>query len=314
MRYIHSRDDQRDIEIADRRVRAGVPSYASLLRQELTARAVARAEAEGVLYVSSTGQTRAVLFRSAEVESHGNFFPVSYRRILRNPEWARRLDKSHTTARRFLVSHDPDHRELDAATSSDALLMSLFCHPQAFAASSRLRKLVNVDRLEELDFGYKPRVPWDTQHVERTEVDLRIADDGGELLLEAKLTGADFQTIARSRLLRYLGASTREGGTDAAFDIERLPAVEGGAPARLRHGQLLRGVLSAHAVPGRRYGLICDARRPDLIEGWYEVLRAVISSELRSRLLLLTWQEIVSALPQTAQHWASRKYGILTAG
>ncbi len=321
LRYIRTRDEWPDDDPDEpntpgpvRPAIARPRPYAALLRQELTARASAWAATNGVPFVCSTGQSRAVLFEADPAGGHGNFFPASYRRIQADPEWRKRLDKTHTTARRFLVSHDVGRRELDAATSSDALLMSLFCHPQALSgAQSSLRRLMGIDAVEQFDFGYKPRVPWDTAHVERTEVDLRIAHAGGELLLEAKLTEADFQTIPRSRLMRYLGATTAgQDSASAAFDLDALDATDSGR-TRLLHGQLLRGVLSAHAVPGRRYALTCDARRPDLIESWYSVLRGVRSSELRSRLVLLTWQEIVATLPLTVQVWAEAKYGIVRA-
>lgn len=40
----------------------------------------------------------------------------------------------------------------------------------------------------------------------------------------------------------------------------------------------------------------CDARRPDLVEAWYRIMRAVRLSQLRCRLKLLTWQELATVL------------------
>ena len=88
------------------------PPYASLLRREITARASAWAQKQGARYECSTGQSAAVLFCEDEDGGHGNFFPASYRRILATPSWRRRLEKAHTSARRYLVAHDPDRREL----------------------------------------------------------------------------------------------------------------------------------------------------------------------------------------------------------
>jgi pimeloyl-ACP methyl ester carboxylesterase len=53
---------------------------------------------------------------------------------------------------------------------------------------------------------------------------------------------------------------------------------------------LIRGVLAAHATGGS-FSVLCDARRPDLIENWHLVMRAVRSCVLRCRLQSLTWQE-----------------------
>ncbi|MCU1313785.1 MAG: hypothetical protein JWM54_1542 [Acidobacteriaceae bacterium] len=271
------------------------PPYASLLRREITARASAWAQKQGVPWQCSTGQSAAVLFCEEEDGRHGNFFPAAYQRILATPSWRRRLRKTHTSARRYLATHDPDRRELDAATSSDALLMSIFCHPSAFTGSSSLRHLLGTEAPERLEFGYMPRIPLITRHVERTEVDLRI----GHLLIEAKLTENDFQTVRRPRMKRYLDVHD-------IFALEDLPC----SGDLLLHYQLLRGALAAHAQPERRYCLLCDARRPDLIDAWYAVMRAVREVELRSRLTVVTWQEIARALPSPLQVWLSEKYGI----
>lgn len=271
------------------------PPYAALLRREITVRASAWAHRQGVPCECSIGQSGAVLFCEDEDGRHGNFFPAAYRRILATPSWRRRLQKTHSSAHRYLASHDPDRRELDAATSSDALLMSIFCHPDAFPGSSSLRHLLGTEAQERLEFGYMPRIPLITHHVERTEVDLRI----GDLLIEAKLTESDFQTVRRPRMERYLNVRH-------LFAMEELPC----SGDRLLHYQLLRGALAAHAEAGRRYCLLCDARRPDLIDAWYAVMRAVRDVELRSRLTVVTWQEIAGALPSPLQAWLSEKYGI----
>jgi hypothetical protein len=92
------------------------------------------------------------------------------------------------------------------------------------------------------------------------------------------------------------------------FAMEQLPC----SGDLLLHYQVLRGVLAAHAEAGRRYCLVCDARRPDLIDAWYAVMQAVRPVELRSRLTVVTWQEIARALPSTLQVWLSEKYGIAT--
>ena len=79
---------------------------------------------------------------------------------------------------------------------------------------------------------------------------------------------------------------------EEVFDVEMLP----------RRGelyesyQLIRGTLAA-AARQERFIVLCDGRRADLGECWYRVLRAVRGSELRSRLSLLTWQELAAELP-----------------
>ena len=273
-----------------------MPSYAAALRQELAARALDLATRQSILHECSIGSVPAVIFREDEQGVHGNFFPPSYRRIRSKPEWDRRLRKAHTSARRCLVSHDRERGELDTATSSDALLMSIFCHPRAFAAGEgSLRTLLGTVYPERLLFGYKPRIPLNNSHIECTEIDLKI----GSLLIEAKLTERDFQTVPRSRVERYRDAAS-------VFDFDALPSRD----TSLLHYQLVRGVLAAFAEEDGRYCVICDARRPDLIDAWYAVLRAIRPYDLRSRLQVATWQEIAEAMPRSLQIWLAAKYGI----
>jgi hypothetical protein len=71
----------------------------------------------------------------------------------------------------------------------------------------------------------------------------------------------------------------------------------------------IRGVLAAYATGGS-FCVLCDARRPDLIEDWYSVMRAVKSCVLRCRLQLLTWQELTTVLSRSLRKFLAEKYGI----
>ena len=270
-------------------------NYANRLREELSLRALSWAEDNELPHEFTVGNQPSVLFRDADDATHGNFHPASYKCIRKKPEWNRRLRKSHTSARRNLVSHDAERSELDTAASSDALLMNIFCHPQAFAAGSSLRLLLATQTPERLQFGWKPRIPLVANHIERTEIDLRI----GDLSIEAKLTEAEFQRAPRAWVERYRDFSS-------VFDVNLLPRTTDS----YLHYQLIRGVLSVYAEQGTRYCVICDARRPDLVDAWFSVARAVRLVSLRSQLQLATWQEIAATLPKTMRTWLSKKYGI----
>jgi hypothetical protein len=173
--------------------------------------------------------------------------------------------------------------------------MNVFCHPQAFGVGSALRILLGTEPPERLQFGSNPRIPLIANHVERTEIDLRI----GDLLIEAKLTETEFQRAPRTRVERYRDF-------ESAFDTHILPQTS----ESYLHYQLIRGVLSACAEQGNRYCVICDARRPDLIDAWFTVANAVKLASLRSRLQLVTWQEIAGTLPKSIRVWLAGKYGI----
>ena len=94
----------------------------------------------------------AVVFEP-DATSHGNFIEASYRRIVARPEWARRLRKVHTAKRQARATGPEERvrewRELDAATSSDALLMNVFCYPRVW--TSGLRALMGVAGSEPVE-------------------------------------------------------------------------------------------------------------------------------------------------------------------
>ena len=89
---------------------------------------------------------------------HGNFLPATYKAILRNPNWRRRLQKVHSQGRKSLPRYESGvRRELDACTSSDALLMNVFCYPGVFR-DGRVCSMLDVKSPAIPDFGFRARV------------------------------------------------------------------------------------------------------------------------------------------------------------
>ena len=129
---------------------------------------------------------------------------------------------------------------------------------------------------------------------DRTEIDMSL----GPLLVEAKLTEGGFQRAPLQRLMQY-------EGLDEAFCVDELPRDRN----MIDSYQLIRGVMGASHL-GCSFVVMCDARRRDLIERWFLVMRAVRHCDLRQRLALVTWQELAAALPGTLQDFLSQKYGI----
>ncbi len=78
--------------------------------------------------------------------------------------------------------------ELDSCTSSDALLMNVFCYPGVFQRGPMVQ-LLGLSTAAELrpSFGFNPGVPRRDAGRD-TEVDLKVED----LLIEAKLTETGF--------------------------------------------------------------------------------------------------------------------------
>lgn len=268
---------------------------AGSLRRELSQRAELYARNHGLPHCLSYVQAPTVCFEHYDNGSrHGNFLPSTYKAILRNPNWRRRLQKVHSQGSKSLPRQENGiWRELDACTSSDALLMNVFCYPGVFR-DGRICSTLDVKPNTIPDFGFRARVPLPNGKFDRTEVDMRV----GDLLIEAKLTESDFQRAPRAVVRAY-----QDFG--AVFEDEDLPQTE----RDFLSYQLIRNVLAAHAS-GCAFCVLSDERRPELIEEWYAVMKCVRPVDLRLRCKVLTWQELAGAVPRTLRVFLGEKYGI----
>jgi len=266
--------------------------WAGALRRELSVRGQQIAVASGSLHELTPAETPSVIFGRSENHRHGNFYPASFRNICANPQWARRLAKVHTGSRRASPRAGWRWKELDCANSSDALLMNVFCCRRR-VENRALCSVLGVSSGLMPQFGFRPGIPLRNGKTDRTEIDMKL----GDLMVEAKLTETDFQTAPTRMIQRYRDL-------DEVFDPEELMTSD-----VVPNYQLIRGVLAASATGGT-FCLLCDARRPDLIEDWYAVMRAVRSCVLRCRLQLLTWQELTIVLSKPLQKFLAAKYGI----
>jgi len=247
----------------------------------------------GSLHELTAGEMPSVIFGCNESQQHGNFYPASYRNICANPEWARRPAKVHTASRRARPRAAWRWRELDCANSSEALLMNIFCCRRTLT-NPALSSMLGVPSGLVPQFGFRPEIPLRGGKTDRTEIDMKV----GDLMVEAKLTETGFQTAPARMIERYRDLSE-------VFDSGEL-MMSGNI---VRGYQLIRGALAAYATGGS-FCVLCDARRPDLIESWYSVMRAVRSCVLRCRLQLLTRQELAAVLPKSLQKFLAAKYGI----
>ncbi len=268
--------------------------YAAELRRELSFRNLRYAQRYKLPSRESYGQPAVVCYLpSDDGLHHGNFLRESYRAILRNVNWRKRLDKVHAQSRTALPTADRRWRELDSCNSSDALLMNIFCYPGTLKSRGVFDAL-GLDRSCQPEFGVKARVPLANGRVDRTEVDMRL----GDLLVEAKLTETDFQSCEKEVVEGYRDFQE-------VFETRYLPREE----SRYASYQLIRNVLAAYAG-GFSFCLMADARRPDLKESWYAVMRSVRIAELRVRCKMITWQELSGELPRTLRVFLADKYGI----
>ncbi|MBT9333141.1 PGN_0703 family putative restriction endonuclease [Paracidobacterium acidisoli] len=263
---------------------------AAQLRREISTRNILRAGKFGH-ELSFSAQPNVIYCEWEGI--HGNFLASSYRRIMANPLWKQRLMKSYTASRYVPRAADRKRYELECACSSDALLMNIFCYPKLLS-SQPLCTLLGVEAGLTPEFGVHPSVPLTENRIDRTEIDMRL----GHLLTEAKLTEGDFQRASVKLLSRYRDV-------EEVFDAALLPIRNG----MVQSWQLIRGVLAAHASSGS-FLVLCDRRRADLIDRWFDVMRAVSHCSLRSRLGILTWQELSAVAPKTVRLFLEEKYGI----
>jgi len=146
-------------------------TLAAALRRDLAERAQRYAQSERLPHCLSYGEPPIVCFAPYERDTrHGNFLQGSYKAIRANPGWSRRLAKVHTQGRRSLPNRDQGRwMELDTCTSSDALLMNIFCHPSV-ARDARVAALLGAEPDMPPQFGYKALVPLVNGKFDRTEV------------------------------------------------------------------------------------------------------------------------------------------------
>ena len=275
------------------RATPSVARYAAALRQEICSRNLTFAKKYNLAHCLSYGEAPVVCYEP-DGDCHGNFLPETYRAIVASPLWARRLKKAHTSARTALPRNDRGFwGELDSCNSSDALLMNVFCCPGVFD-DGHVLSLLGLEQAAVPEFGFKARVPLVGGKFDRTEVDMHL----GSLLVEAKLTEADFQTREKDVVENYRDFSAVFGRRSLPQDKQRYVSY-----------QLIRNVLAAQANECA-FCVLCDARRPDLLQAWYEVMRCVRPMELRLRCKVLTWQELAAVLPHRLQDFLQEKYGM----
>lgn len=267
--------------------------YATTLRRELSERNQEYAKTHGLASALSRGGQPVVCYEPAG-ELHGNFHTQSYACIRANAGWRRRLAKAHTAKRTALPPNERGFwAELDSSNSSDALLMNIFCFP-GLIESPAVRHLLGIESAAVPTYGWKARVPLAEGKFDRTEVDMLL----GDLMVEAKLTETDFQTRSKEVVKRYRDIKK-------VFALSDLPQTR----ESYQGYQLIRNVLAAYAN-NYSFCVLLDQRRPDLIEMWFAVMRAVKVHALRLRCKVLTYQELAPVLPDALQAFLAEKYGI----
>ena len=268
-------------------------SWSGSLRIALSSLARRYRDEQGLPAYESLGENPVVLFEKfAGGSRHGNFRDASYAAILASDQWRSRLQKTHQRTDALPPEKRGSAKELDSCTSSDSLLMNIFCHPNVDVG--RVLSSLGLDPKGSIEFGVPGCVPLATGQDDATELDMRI----GPVYFEAKLTEPDFTSKSKQRVRAY-------SGFEDVFGADLLPQTESDYSTY----QLIRNVLAAHHH-NTSFVLLLDARRPDLLRYWWNTMGAVRPGDLRARCHFLLWQEIAHAAPKDLRHFLDRKYGI----
>lgn len=207
-------------------------------------------------------------------EIKDNFFPTSFTNILKNSEYKERLEKPHSK------TNLKNARELQSSNSSDALLMNIFCHPK-ISEWKGIRDLLseNSENIKNLKFGYDPNFKNEKNQTHKTEIDLKI----GDTLFEAKLTEKDFTEQSTEIVEKY-------DDFNNIFDKDLLLKDNG----IVQGYQIIRNILAVFQdnKRHRKHRLICDLRRGDLVQEYYQVINAIKIKKEKDRFKVIFWQEI----------------------
>ena len=255
-------------------------NFATKLRNEIKKSALQYTKKHNITEFTETDS--AIIFNSSNIGYNANFLKPTFKEIETNEKWSKRLDKTHTY-------FDDGTKELESSNSSDALLMNIFCHP-SFQKWSGPSKYLNVKN-EEPTFGWNPEIE---AHNHPTEIDMKI----GHTIFEAKLTEKDFTLKNKEKVLDIYP------GIENLFELDDLEVDDS-----IKHYQLLRNIYAAYKRK-LNFMLLIDARRPDLIQYFIEVLKSIQDYELRKKCDLVTWQEVASTVGKDLKTFLKLKYAI----
>ena len=251
-------------------------NYVNELKKRLKENAILFADKyklSGVEYES------AFIFDSVEM----SFEKESYEAIRGKKDWYIRTQKKHT--------HFTDGTlEMQSCNSSDALLMNIFCNPN-FKSWNSPQNLLNISIDHELEFGWNP--DFENEHPQYpTEIDLKI----GNHIFEAKLTEKSFTTKSKSVVDLYSDFKD-------VFEESYLLTPK----KEIQQYQLIRNILTANKY-NFFFTVIIDSSRIDLMKEVINVLKSIKDSDLRSRINIVTWQEIIDSCESKLKIFLQEKY------
>lgn len=247
-------------------------SWSKTLEKKLKSLAIKYAQQRGCEY---TKGKNVILFKNVKY----NFHPDSHQNIENNKKWSLRVKNAGTWS---------------SSNSSAVLLMNIFCNPRV-ARTKGIQQLLGLPEWVQPEFevsAFVNRRPSRNRNTARdnTRLDMVIED----VIVEAKLTEPNFGKSIE--VLNYYGLET-------VFNVNMLDR----QGDKFKNYQLIRNVLAARQMK-KRFILICDYRRPDLIRDYLELIKCIRNYSDRKLCNLLTWQDICRAAPEALKEYLLEKY------
>lgn len=219
----------------------------------------------------------------------------SFTQIKNNPDYFKRTIKKHSNVQ----TKNAGILEMQSSNSSDALAMNIFCHPD-FSKWEEMKKLFQVNEFTSIVFGYKAKVDKTINNINKkdnTEVDIFL---NGNIIIECKLTEKDFSSKQKDIVEHY--SEFRN-----VFHIDKLIQTK----TNYQNYQLIRNILAANQYKAK-FILICDIRRPDLVESLHQTVTCIKDEyiELKANCKIIYWQDLAKVAGSELKSFLSDKYGI----
>lgn len=224
-----------------------------------------------------------------------SFQKDSFSNIKSNREYNDRTQKKHSNVQ----TKNAGILEMQSSNSSDALAMNIFCHPD-FSKWDGMIKLFQVNEFTSIVFGYKAKVDKTINNVNKkdnTEVDIFL---NGNIIIECKLTEKGFSSKKMDIVEHY--SELRN-----VFHIDKLLKTE----THYENYQLIRNILAANQH-NTQFILICDERRPDLVESFHQTVTCIKDEylDLRNTCKIIYWQDLTKSVGSELKSFLSEKYGL----
>lgn len=223
------------------------------------------------------------------------FHKESWNAILNTSNYLSRTNKKHARVQ----TKKSGIFEMQSSNSSDALAMNIFCHP-SFKKWKGITNLFQVENITSVEFGFQAKVLKTDQNQfteDKTEVDVLINKN---IIAECKLTEADFCVKEKQLVEQYSEFKN-------VFHTNLLKQT----PTHYDNYQLIRNILAANQH-NAQFVLICDMRRPDLVQRFLQTVTCIKDDylSLRTNCRIIYWQDLAKVVGEDLRQFLDEKYGI----